>query len=100
MTWFGAEESVSIAKAMAAAAAGRSLLLLNLRKREPITWRTVALVICYEIPLIAAFALLGWHAAGFLGLSTEDARVVVTVLLAMYGKTAVDVLLTRVLPRG
>jgi hypothetical protein len=84
------------AKALAAAFAGRALLLLNARRDEPITWRAIVAVALWEIPLIAAFALIGWHAAEVMGLHSESARVVVTAVLAHVGARGLDQIVARI----
>jgi len=85
-------------KALAAAAAGRSLLLLQARRDVPLTLRRALTAILYETPLIAAFALLGWHAAALLSLEHESTRIVLTVMLANLGARGIDRLISRVLP--
>lgn len=95
--FFGSDGS-SILKALAAAAAGRALLLLDARRDVPITWRRVTTVLLWEIPLIAAFALIGWHGAELLGLENDSAQIVLTCLLANLGARGLDRLVSRVLP--
>lgn len=85
-------------KALAAAFAGRALLLLNARRDTPITARAMVTVVVWEIPLIAACALIGWHAAELLGFHDESARIVVTALLAHAGARGLDRLMARILP--
>ena len=85
-------------KALAAAAAGRSLLLLQARRDVPLTLRNLLTAILYEAPLIAAFALLGWHVAAVLGSEHESTRIVLTVMLANLGARGIDRLISRVLP--
>lgn len=85
-------------KAMAAAAAGRALLLLEARRDVPLTWRRVMTALLYEAPLIAAFALLGWHSAALLGMQNESTRIVATVMLANLGARGIDRLVSRVFP--
>lgn len=85
-------------KALAAAAAGRSLLLLQARRDVPLTLRRALTAILYEAPLIAAFALLGWHAAASMGLEHESTRIVLTVMLANLGARGIDRLISRILP--
>ena len=86
-------------KALAAAAAGRSLLLLQARRdTRPLSWHAVLTVLLYEVPLIAAFALLGWHAAALLHSDSENIRIVFTTLLAHVGARGMDRLISRVLP--
>lgn len=92
------EDGSSILKALAAAAAGRALLLLDVRRDPAITWRRAATVILWEIPLIAAFALIGWHGAQLLGLDNDSAQIVLTCLLANLGARGLDRLVSRVLP--
>jgi len=85
-------------KALAAAAAGRSLLLLQARRdTRLLSWQAVLTVLLYEVPLIAAFALLGWHAAALLQFDGENIRIVFTVLLAHLGARGIDLLVSRVL---
>jgi hypothetical protein len=86
------------AKALAAAFAGRALLLLGARRDQPITWRAIATVVLWELPLIAAFALVGWHAADLIGMDKESGRIVVTAMLAHVGARGLDRLLDRMLP--
>lgn len=88
----------AILKALAAAAAGRSLLLLEARRDVPITFRRVLTAIVWEVPLIAAFALIGWHAAEVLGMDNDSWRIVLTALLANLGARGLDRLISRVLP--
>jgi hypothetical protein len=88
----------TIVKALAAAAAGRALLLLNARRDVPITLRRVTTAVFYEVPLIAAFALIGWHGAALLGLDNDSGRIVLTCILANLGARGLDRLITRVLP--
>jgi len=87
-----------IVKALAAAFAGRALLLLDVSRRAPITLRSVLTVLVWELPLITAFALIGWYAAeDLLGLNTDGSRVVFVAVLANLGARGVDRLLARVL---
>jgi hypothetical protein len=85
-------------KALAAAFAGRALLLLEARRDMPITLRRVLTAVLWEVPLIAAFALIGWHAAELLGFESESARIVLTALLANLGARGLDRLVARILP--
>jgi hypothetical protein len=94
---FGAD-GPAILKALAAAAAGRALLLLHARRDVPLTWRRAATALLYEVPLIAAFALIGWHGAELLGLENPSARIVLTCILANLGARGLDRLVSRVLP--
>ncbi|MGG5811488.1 hypothetical protein [Falsiroseomonas sp. CW058] len=71
----GAEAGASLLAAMA----GRTLLLAKV-SRESLTWRRVATVLVYELPLIAgcaALGALGCHAAGVEG---SPALVVIGVI--------------------
>lgn len=86
------------AKALAAAFAGRALLLIDARRDAPITLRRILTAVLWEMPLIAAFALIGWHAADLLGFERESARIVLTALLANLGARGLDRLITRILP--
>ena len=85
-------------KAMAAAAAGRALLLLNATRSETPTITKICGVILYEIPLVCAFALLGWHGAALLGAQTEEWRITITVMLAWAGQRGLDMVLQRIFP--
>ncbi len=87
-----------IAKAMAAAGAGRALLLLNATRAEAPSLAKVVGIMLYEIPLVCAFALLGWHVASILGAQTEEWRITVTVMLAWAGQRGLDLVLQRVFP--
>jgi hypothetical protein len=91
-------DTVSALKALGAAFAGRALLLLDVRRDIPITLRRVLTVILWEIPLIAAFALIGWHVAALIGFDSESGRIVVTALLSNLGARGMDRLVSRVLP--
>lgn len=88
----------AVLKALGAAFAGRALLLLEARRDTPITLRRVLTAAFWEIPLIAAFALIGWHAAALIGLESESGRVVLTALLANLGARGIDRLVSRILP--
>jgi hypothetical protein len=92
------DDGPAILKALAAAAAGRALLLLDVRRDLPITWRRFATAIVWEVPLIAAFALIGWHGAALLGLDNDSGRIVLTTLLANLGARGLDRLVWRLLP--
>lgn len=85
-------------KALAAAFAGRALLLLDARRDTPITLRRIITLVLWETPLIAAFALIGWHGAGLLGLENESGRIVLTALLANLGARGLDRLASRIIP--
>ncbi len=91
-------DAAAIAKALGAAFAGRALLLLEARRDMPITVRRILTAVLWEVPLICAFAILGWHVAPVLGMDDENARVVVTTLLANIGARGVDRLVSRILP--
>lgn len=86
------------AKALAASAAGRALLLLNATRSDRPSLAKIVGVMLYELPLVCAFALLGWHAAGVIGASTEEWRVTITVMLAWGGQRGLDMVLQRVFP--
>lgn len=96
---FGTEVPAAL-KALGAAFAGRALLLLEARRDMPITLRRILTAVLWEVPLIAAFALLGWHGAELLGLESESGRIVLTALLANLGARGLDRLVSRVLPSG
>lgn len=98
MSEFFGPDGPAIAKALAAAAAGRALLLLNARRDVPLTFRRMATAILYEVPLIAAFALIGWHGAEVMGLENDSGRIVLTCILANLGARGLDRLVSRVLP--
>jgi hypothetical protein len=85
-------------KALAAAFAGRALLMLEARRDLPITARRILTAVLWEVPLICAFAMIGWHLAPLLGLDNENGRVVVTTLLANLGARGLDRLVSRILP--
>lgn len=87
-----------IAKALAAAMAGRALLLLNATRAETPSLAKVAGIILYELPLVCAFALLGWHVAALLGAQSDEWRVTVTVMLAWAGQRGLDLVLQRLFP--
>ena len=92
------ENAPAWVKALAAAAAGRCLLLLKAQRgTTPLSWHAVLTVLLYEVPLIAAFALLGWHAAALLQFDSENMRIVFTTLLAHVGARGIDALVSRVL---
>lgn len=91
-------ETGPIAKALGAAFAGRALLLLDARRDMPITVRRILTAVLWEVPLICAFAMIGWHLAPLLGLDHENGRVVVTTLLANLGARGLDRLVARFLP--
>lgn len=98
--FFGHPDAPVMVKAFAAALAGRVLRLMAVRRiaRIPLAKRIGLAVL--EIPIVAAFGLLGWHTGGALGLASEDARVVVTVLVAFGGVEALSALALRFLPPG
>lgn len=87
-----------IAKAMAAAGAGRALLLLTATRSDTPSLRKIVGIMLYEIPLVCAFALLGWHLASILGAHTEEWRITVTVMLAWAGQRGLDMALQRIFP--
>lgn len=91
-------DSWVMAKALAAAAAGRALLLLNATRAEAPTLAKVIGIALYELPLVCAFALLGWHVAGLIGAESEEWRVTITVMLAWAGQRGLDLLLQRLFP--
>lgn len=91
-------DAAAIVKALAAAFSGRALLLLEARRDMPITLRRVLTAVLWEVPLIGAFAMIGWHVAPMLGLDHENGRVVVTTLIANMGARGLDRLVTRILP--
>lgn len=86
------------AKALAASAAGRALLLLSATRSETPSVAKLVGVALYELPLVGAFAVLGWHAAGVLGASSEEWRVTITVMLAWAGQRGLDMVLQRIFP--
>lgn len=88
---------MTVLKALSAAASGRILLLVGLPRELHLTLRQVVTTALWEMPLIAAFALLGWHAAAVLGLVEESGRIVVTAMLANLGARGLDRLLARLL---
>ena len=94
----GGEQAPALMKALLAALAGRILRLAAAQGRPVITLGNCLAVLLVEAPLVGAFGLLGWHAAGALGLHGEDVRVVTTVLMAWGGKEALDALWARFLP--
>lgn len=87
-----------MAKALAAAAAGRALLILEATRRETPSLAKLAGIALYEIPLVCAFALLGWHVAMLFGAASEEWRITVTVMLAWSGQRAFDLVMQRVWP--
>lgn len=91
-------DTAPIVKSLGAAFAGRALLLLEARRDMPLTLRTLITLAIWEVPLIVAFALIGWHAAGLFGLDSESGRVVLTALLANIGPRGMDRLVDRILP--
>ena len=91
-------DSWVMAKALAAAAAGRALLLLNATRAEAPTLAKVIGIALYELPLVCAFAELGWHVAGLIGAESEEWRVTITVMLAWAGQRGLDLLLQRLFP--
>ncbi|MBR0651345.1 hypothetical protein GXW78_16855 [Roseomonas terrae] len=91
-------DTAPIIKSLGAAFAGRALLILEARRDMPITTRSVLTLIIWEVPLIVAFALIGWHAASLLGFDSENGRVVLTALLANIGPRGIDRLVDRLLP--
>lgn len=91
-------EAAPIVKALGAAFAGRALLLLEARRDMPITMRRIMTAVLWEVPLIGAFAMIGWHLAPMLGFDNENGRVVVTTLLANLGARGLDRLVARILP--
>jgi hypothetical protein len=86
------------AKALAASAAGRALLLLNATRSDTPSLQKVIGIALYELPLVCAFALLGWHVAGLIGAATEEWRVTITIILAWAGQRGLDMVLQRVFP--
>lgn len=86
-----------VLKALAAAAAGRTLLMIYARSYRPLSLPTLAVLLAYEIPIVCAFALLGWNAASLMGLETDNEKIVATILLSHFGKIALDALLERIL---
>jgi len=93
------EDAPAWLKALAAAFAGRALLLLDVQRYAPISWRTVITVALWEIPLIVSFALLGWYGAELLGFTHDSGRVVFVAVLANLGARGLDRLVARILPR-
>lgn len=87
-----------MAKALAAAAAGRALLILDATRRETPSLAKLFGIVLYEIPLVCAFALLGWHAAAILGASADEYRITITVVLAWSGQRGIDLILQRIWP--
>lgn len=87
-----------MAKALAAAMAGRALLLLNATRAETPSFAKILGIALYELPLVCAFALLGWHVAGLLGAESDEWRVTVTVMLAWAGQRGLDLVLQRLFP--
>lgn len=85
-------------KAMAASAGGRALLLLSATRSEAPTLAKIVGVLLYEIPVVCAFALLGWHVAGLFGARTDEWRITVTMMLAWAGQRGLDLVLQRVFP--
>lgn len=84
--------------ALAAAGAGRLLLLVNVSP-DKMTVARVLRALVVEIPLTAGVALLGWAACRALELD-EPRQIVAIALLARYGPDRVEMLLERILPRG
>jgi hypothetical protein len=90
-----------VLKALAAAAAGRALLLLAAKRDAVPSWAKLCAIALYELPLIGALAFVGWHAAGWLWQSADDdARVVITVMLAWSGQRGADLIMSRLWPTG
>lgn len=87
-----------MAKALGAAAAGRVLLLLNATRSEQPSFAKLIGVALYEVPLVCAFALLGWHIAAIVGAATEEWRITITVMLAWAGQRGLDLALQRLFP--
>lgn len=91
-------DSMVILKALAAAAAGRALQLLNATRKDTPSLAKLLGIALYELPLVCAFALIGWHAAGLVGASTDEWRITFTVMLAWAGQRGLDMLLQRLFP--
>ena len=86
------------AKALGAAAAGRALLLLSATRSEAPSLAKLVGIALYELPLVCAFALLGWHVASIIGAEAEDWRITLTVMLAWTGQRGLDLVLQRIFP--
>ena len=87
-----------MAKALAAAAAGRALLLLNATRSETPSWRKVLGIALYELPIICAFALLGWHVSTIFQADADEWRITLTVMLAWTDQRGLDLILQRLFP--
>lgn len=85
-------------KALGASAAGRVLLLLSATREDKPSLAKLLGIMLYEIPLVCAFALLGWHVAPILGATDDNWRVTGTVMLAWGGQRGLDMLLQRFFP--
>ena len=85
-------------KALAAAGAGRALQLLSATRAERPSVAKIVGIILYELPLVCAFALLGWHVAGVIGAESDEWRVTVTVIMAWSGQRGLDLVLQRLFP--
>lgn len=87
------------AKALAAAAAGRALLILNATRQETPSVAKLVGIALYEVPIICAFALLGWHVTPLLNANTEEWRITATIMLAWTGQRGLDLVLQRMFPQ-
>lgn len=83
-------------KLLAAAGAGRALLLLEAKKGEEITWSKVVGTLLYEPFLILAFAFAGWHI--FAAIESENWRISAMIFLAWGGQRGLEATLSRFLP--
>ncbi len=88
----------TVAKALGAAAAGRALLILNATRQETPSIAKLVGIALYEVPIICAFALLGWHISPLLNATTEEWRITATIMLAWTGQRGLDLVLQRLFP--
>lgn len=81
---------------LAAAAAGRGLLMLR-ATRKALTLRRVVWTLAWEVPITASIGLLGWGLADWLNLS-GGAAVVLVALLGRFGPDRLEPLLELLIP--
>lgn len=96
MALFEPPSGWDVAGSIAAAAAGRSLLLLGAR-REGLTVRRALWTLCWEVPVTASIGLLGYGLATWLALD-GGAAIVLIALLARFGPDRLEPLLEVLVP--
>ncbi|MFC4168402.1 phage holin family protein [Teichococcus aestuarii] len=85
-----------VAGSLAAAAAGRALLLLS-APREGVTARSALRTLLWEVPVTAAIGFLGYGLARWLALD-GGAAIVLIALLARFGPDRLEPLLEVLVP--